>query len=1224
MAKFKKFIIVLFSIIIGLYALFLISPIIISPILNSKSDIVNNFVKESTGLDANIKGISFVTAWNFSAGIKVKEIYLAIPKSKKPFLYAQNTGTQLSLLPILNKKVQLDCLYSDGVYADILLKDDGSLLLLDYLPKKEKSDDTFELPAGLKLSNKLPAIAIKDYKIAVIDSKTSRAYSLEGENFKITNFVLDKHFKFSTKGKFVFDKTPISYFDIKIDNRIMPDIQLHDLVFPPDIVVEEDNNIKDNSMKMPENIQAFNIIDIFNNIKDNQFKGNIKADIKTSGSIKSPNIKGKFEINGLTVAVDKTQLPESFIEMKFKGNETDINSTFYTSSDKNEQTIIIGELKNGRKPFVDLTFKSNAKFKHITDLVNSIATSFGIKDFNTLSATGEIDANCNIKSDFKKVNSNGYIKIKPSSISYGLYNVKIDNITADIDLADNNIDIKNSGFAIFGQPLKLSGTILSDTTTDLKLVANKLSLKGLITAAGQIAILKENNINSGVLSLNAIVKGKFNEIKPEFSALVENINIYNKPNKAKITLNNAIAKFIYDGKSASGNIDINSFNTNYAGSNISIPKAIVDITPDNIKIKQTYLMLNNSRVDITGNIKDYMNDKMAIDINADGSLQSAGIASFLPKEFTSLISYKGKLPIRITLKGNSKTQYITADLNADPNNYIAIADVKALKGQNTKIHSNIEIIGDTLNLTNTTLSNNKSTLATAAGEISKLYSNPKLNINIAVPNAVSFPIWGLKNSNITADGNVTISGDITNPDMRGTVNLMDISDKDLDFSISDMVADLSGKILNGSATARQFKLGGIVATNLAGKFSLKEYSKFYLTDTTANAFDGHVSGKLSYDIPTTKFGIEFTGSGLNSTKAVEGTIGIKKALTGTMSFDGKLTMHGVTDKEIIQSMKGNLNFNVHDGRFISIGRLENLVAAQNIKSNSIFKAAISALSTLSTVQEADRFKSIIGEMTFSNGIASISKIDVSGPSMSYHVKGDYNIIPNSAKLVILGRLEAKVVSVLGPLGQLSAEKLLSYIPQIGEATAKWVSILTTDPKNENISLIPALSSGSETYKDFKVIFNGPVEGASSVKSFKWLSKCDTSEMNLKLDLENAKQAVKDNINNRVEETKTKVENVQKNVSNTIEKQKQKIEQTKKDIEQTKTDIQNAKENAKQSADNLKNLFQNAVKNSQNKMQEEKPKQAEENKIEQKQETKTETSTNTTAPSAVSQEEQKEE
>ena len=145
-------------------------------------------------------------------------------------------------------------------------------------------------------------------------------------------------------------------------------------------------------------------------------------------------------------------------------------------------------------------------------------------------------------------------------------------------------------------------------------------------------------------------------------------------------------------------------------------------------------------------------------------------------------------------------------------------------------------------------------------------------------------------------------------------------------------------------------------------------------------------------------------------------------------------------------------------------------------------------------------------------------------------------------------------------------------------TSNILKQLTSDPANENTALIPELSNGSKSYKDFKVVFNGPVESSSSVKSFKWLSTCDTSEMNLKKDLQNAKDAVKTNITDRVENAKNNAENVKNNVNKIIETQKNKAETAKKDIEQVKTDIQNAKENSKQNVENLKNLFKNAVQN----------------------------------------------
>ena len=231
-----------------------------------------------------------------------------------------------------------------------------------------------------------------------------------------------------------------------------------------------------------------------------------------------------------------------------------------------------------------------------------------------------------------------------------------------------------------------------------------------------------------------------------------------------------------------------------------------------------------------------------------------------------------------------------------------------------------------------------------------------------------------------------------------------------------------------------------------------------------------------------------------------------------------------------------------------------------MRTSGILKSAISALSSVSIIKEADKYKYINGKLTFNKGVANINKIAVAGPLMSYNVGGTFNILQNSANMIILGRLDSQVVSLLGPLGELSADKLLSYIPKFGAMTSNILNQMTTDPASENISLIPALTNGSTTYKDFKVVFNGSVTSASSMRSFKWLSKCDTTEIDLKEELNKAHQAVKTNITNQIETTKTNIENA------------------KKDFEQAKADIQKAKENAKQSSENLKNLFKNVIKN----------------------------------------------
>ena len=104
-----------------------------------------------------------------------------------------------------------------------------------------------------------------------------------------------------------------------------------------------------------------------------------------------------------------------------------------------------------------------------------------------------------------------------------------------------------------------------------------------------------------------------------------------------------------------------------------------------------------------------------------------------------------------------------------------------------------------------------------------------------------------------------------------------------------------------------------------------------------------------------------------------------------------------------------------------------------------------------------------------------------------------------------------------------------------------------------------MSNGSRNYKDFKITFNGGIESKSSVKSFKWLSVCDTSEIengSLKEQLEASRQ------------------NMQQLRKEQIEDVKQSVEDVKNSAKQTAEELKNQLQNTKDSINGLKNLFKN--------------------------------------------------
>lgn len=1240
----KKSGIIAGSIILGIYALFLILPLFLGGIANSCGHYLTKMIEDSTGFKVKFENVKIVTTPKLTVGAKIGHLSAALPNGDE-FLAVNNAQGKISLLPLLIKKVEIDMIGADDISANLKVRNDGKFLIEEYIPQQNENEETGEtaapvtgLPMGLKLSNHLPDIHVKNYKILFNDMPTNKNYYIEGEKLNVSDFIINKKIKVSTNGKAVLDdRTPFNY-DIKVFNKIMPEITLNDLVFAPKTAEPEEEQTP----------IALNIIDIFKTIYKNQLTANIKTDIKTDGTLNDINIHGLINIDKLSLAVDGKPLPDGHVMINMKGKSIDIDSAVYTAI--SEETSVKGYIKTGKKPHINLTCKSNAKINNIFNVLDSIAKSVNYKDLDTLSAKGTIDADFTIKADMKKVESSGYFKIPEASIKYGLYNVLLDKIAANIDFSNNMVNIKKLGFTILNQPLNVYGTVKQDTTADLHLTADKLAVKGLITAAGQVGLLKENDIKSGVISMDAAITGKLKAAKPVVNVNADNINILNKPSKTSVKVSDAKVNLSSDGKQYKGIIDVNAINIINPAASIAVPKAKVTLDEKDVNIADTYLTLDNSRIDISGKISDYTSKKIAVDLSAKGALVASDLRSMIPADLRKDITASGKLPLYVKITGNDKTQNITVQILATPDNYLNMTNVDQLQGKSTLISSNIKLSNDTLKLYDTgvfAVSGLPSLPATAlsgniisvTGSVDKISTKQILNgLTIKTPSQIGFSIPGFKNSKINASANISLNGSALSPTIGGNINIPAISIPTIKTDVKNVTVDLGSKaitvntpsinidnsvmnaktvispnftkgviinnvdfhavmldtdtlikamagmpaqtssstsasgsaasskgqpnlgviIQSGKGTINKFKSGGIIATDLSSNLSLAN-NTFYLKGIQGNAFGGKVNGDVSVNLINGITNVDFHGTSLNAEKAIEGAAGLNNALSGNLGFNAKVSLNGYapSETEMMKSLKGNVDFNIKEGTFGNIGRLENLLVAQNLMSNGVIAAAMTPITNMPVVKNTANFQSITGDMTFANGWADIKSIKTSGPSMSSFVYGKYNLINATANVTILGRLGADVVAALGPVGELSVSKLTSYIPKFGNLTGNLINALTTNPKGERISEIPVLSNGSTEYSDFKVSFNGGVESKSSVKSFKWLSVCDTSEIeggSLKEQLKQSTDALKQLQNQRKED-------IQKNV-----------EDAKNAAKQTAEDLKNQVQNTKDSINELKNLF----------------------------------------------------
>ena len=976
----------------AVYLLFLILPFILSPVLNNYIPQINDEIKKATGLESSIEGIRLVTTPKLTVGAKVGKFVLLTP-DKSEILNTENFQIKMSLLPILVKRIELDLVQLDKIDVRLNLNKDGSFEIEKYFPAQteplpidEEPVQQAVLPFGLRLSNHLPDIRIGGYNIEFKDISSGKAYVISGGKTDITDFVLNKSIKVSANGKVTLADREQFNYNLKINNKIMPDLDLHELVFNP----QEEMNEKDKNQNA-----EINILEIFKGLYDYKITANLDADL----TLKPSSYNGYMKLDNLSIAPSGMVLPASDLKLNFKNTEINIDSNIYTAKD--EKSTVTGKVRTGKKTNLDINVKSGAELANLVKILNSAAMTFNIKDLQTLSANGKLDADFNIKSDLKKVNSNGYLKIPSAKVRYGLYNITVDNINADVALDNNNVNIKNISFSIFEQPLKFYGLIKQDATADLHLTADKLSLKGLIIACGQAALLKENQVNSGLVSLKADITGKLDSIKPTAKIILSNINIKNIPADTVVKLPATDINIVADGTSFSGTAISSQIQAINPAATVNIPKLSANIKEDAIEVTQTPVRVEKINFSLSGKIKNYLTEKISLDFVTTGDIKSK----------------------------------LTGDMN---------------------------VVKQTLNLAFATTQD--STIVVPLFDKSKMVFN----------------------------SNLSITGNMMNPQVSGSVNVISLNMPEIPLTMENISARLRGDMFNGNASAAKFVSGGIAADTITTDFSMKG-NYIYLNNMKGSAFDGKFNGNIVYNMANAKTAVDFKGENMNAEKAIEGAAGIKKALSGTLGFNTKLNLIVYPDfNDMMRSITGDLSFRIDKGAFGTIGRLESFLHANNIIGNSVLKVTVASFSNIAAIKDSAVFDYISGEMTLSNGWANIKNIRSTGKSIAYFVTGKYNLINGTANVSILGRLSGKIVKLLGPIGELSAEKILSYIPKLGELTSKLSSEMTADPDKERTKDIPTLSNNEEIYKDFKVVFNGGVESTSSIKSFKWLTKVDTS------------------------------------------------------------------------------------------------------------------------------------
>lgn len=992
----KIFKIILLSI-LSIFAILYLAFLFVFPHtvdLSKYSPEITKLVQDNTGIQVELRDLKLKTAWNLSAGAFIKKTDLKYLTGEK-FAQIDNLEVNVSLLPLLFKEIRVNKINADKILANIDIS------------KQEK--DFSSRPnvhrSHCKLSTNMPDISVKKYRISLLSKANN--YTLKGEDTKISDFVLNEKIKIKSRGELILNKRKQIFYNVCIFSNVFP----------------------------KQGKEKIDFIQIFEDL----YKYNINANIDTDLKIQNKSdIEGKINVNKISFTFGKKTFPQSSLKLAFRGDKTKINSSLHV--DENSKVIVCGNFRNGKHRAIDLQVISNQiNIKDIILIAKTMSKPFGIKNIQDINAGGNLKADFKIKSDFKKVESSGYLKIQNANLTNNLYKVSLSRINGDVDFSKDSVQIKQAMANLNNQPITINGTIDKNANASILVLANNLQLKSVILASGNTKILKENDVLNGLISVKASLKGRLDKAIPQIKILVSNVNLKNKQSKTSIKIAKAIINSDYDKKTKRnhGVADIIGLNVYPSNSlNISAPKINLTFNEKELNIVKTYLYINNIKTDLYGKFSN---------LNSAPILNSINIS--IPNQIS--IPLKGYAGSSIVLKG-------TLTLNGDM--------------YNPQIHGGLEVPSINIPTVATTLKN------------TTLQFDKDINVNC--------PQVQIANSSMNFNAHIdkNLQKGIIAKDVNFNSNKFDLNSLIPIFKNLPKNSSQTITILNGKNTIENFKVGRFVSNNVTSNIELKN-NILHLDDLRADAYFGKAAGIIDYDFKHRRTSLNLQGRNMSANTALIALMGRDNDIHGQLDFDSNISIMGFSKDELLRSLKGNTRFIITNGKMGALGKFEHLLYAQNIISNSVFRATLNVIAKAVTVKNTGVYKYMKGKVAFSEGWANIDQIKTSGPSMSLYLTGRYYLPDNTANLIILGRISDDVVRILGPIGEFSMDKAISSIPKLGQISTFFASQITTNPSYENISQIPYLTPKTEfPTKEFKVVIDGDVQKQSSVKSFKWLSR----------------------------------------------------------------------------------------------------------------------------------------
>ncbi len=801
----KKFFKITGILVITLIIVFYLSFLFILPRavdLNKFKPELQKLVKEQTNLILDFDNPQITVTPLLSAGVKADNLSIKLP-DESDFVSADSFTGRIALPSLLFLTVKVSTAVIDNPVINIDVIDNKAFKavkayeeILDL--KEENIEQTIQSeqkpvidPALIKIL--VPKVQINNYIVNVNDLKTGDFLKLRGDELLLGY----------KNGKTASVKT-IAELYLNDKKNITANIDIDTIIPQATKLDEEDDKAQRVEIPFVNPVAMYKAYDL---------KTNIDSKIKIREKDNLIVANGYLNIDNFTLNLAGMQLPESKFHLKSRGTKADLDTDLYIT--KEEKITLLGMLNYDKKPSMDMKINTNdIHLDNVINLVKATLDSLHIKhELDPIKGEGFFTADTYIKTDFKKLKSDGNIIISDCIVKNTKTNTELAKVNSVISLDNSILKFMDTVVIVADTLFKIDGTIDEKSNADIYLVMEKMPLQKLFTMFLPAEINNTYTVNSGFINLSADIKGELKKALANLTLTVNNVSLLDKVNKINYLNNILTAEFNSDFKSTTGKITNSDFKLTMNGASVDCDKFVVTIGEKDIVIEPSSVKINNSgTISLSGQIKNYLKNP-EFNFNADGTVINKDLKQFFGPDLAIFIKEKGSLPLNVNITGDSKKQTLVASIEANKDNYITPVDIKNVENQNTILKTVIDFKGDRLKIKDTGFYIKNTTqdpddpekqiisyneIVSVDGTITKLdTTNPNINlIKVKMPTELKASICAFPQSSLKTKGSMFVFGDLKAPRVRGEFDVWNISIPELMLSADKIAAKFEGKDLD--------------------------------------------------------------------------------------------------------------------------------------------------------------------------------------------------------------------------------------------------------------------------------------------------------------------------------------------------------------------------------------------------------------------------------------------